>query len=119
MISDYILDEALACIAKDASRLDICSEMPKLYADVARMSIGHKSVPSLSPPESCESGRMVVVSAIDDGTVTRAGTPAWWCLTGQGRLLVCELLDPKFSVRVMPGIAFTLPSIRIRLVAAH
>ena len=119
MISDYILDEALACIAKDASRLDICSEMPKTYADVARMSIGHKPVPSISPPENSDGGRMVVVAQIDDGTVTRAGTPTYWCLTGQGRLLVCELLDPKFPVRVMPGIAFTLPSIRIRLVAAH
>ena len=119
MIATYILDEALACIANDASRLDICSEMPKLYADVARLSIGHKSVPAVSSPENCEGGRMVVVASIEDGTVTRAGTPTYWCLTGQSRILVCDLLDPEFPVRVLPGIAFTLPSIRIRLVAAH
>ena len=78
MIATYILDEALACIANDASRLDICSEMPKLYADVARLSIGHKSVPAVSSPENCEGGRMVVVASIEDGTVTRAGTPTYW-----------------------------------------
>lgn len=119
MIAAHVLDDALNCIVRDASRLDILSGAPGSYADVARLSLGNKTVPALSPPEDCEGGRMVVVAPIEDGTVTRKGAPAYWCLTGQGRLLVCEPLDTRAAVQVVPGINFTLPSIRIRLVAGH
>lgn len=119
MFSDLVLDEALNCLVWDASRLDICLSRPATFAEVAKVSIGYKTVPQLTGPEPCEGGRMVVLAAISDGIATKQGEGKFWCLTGQGRLLVCEPLDTKQGVKLVPGIAFTLPLIRIRMVAMH
>jgi hypothetical protein len=119
MIADHVLDQALATILRDASRLDICSDKPMDHANVAKLSLGHKTVPKLGGPEACEGGRMLVVAPIDDGMVTKKGEPKYWCLTGQGRLLCCEPLNTQAKVALIPGIAFTLPPIRIRMVSPN
>lgn len=124
MIAHSILDEALACIITDASRLDICSGEPRAYADVAKLSLGHKTLPKLSGPVDVAAGasgaagaggRAAVIGAIDDGLVTNKGAPKYWCLTGQGKLLVCEPLGNTAPIQVVAGIAFVLPSIHIRI----
>jgi hypothetical protein len=114
-IDDVSLDLALARIARDASRLDMTSECPASYADVARVSLGHKIGPQVSAPEACKNGRQITIAAIDDGTATAKGTPKYWCLTGQGRLLACDELDSADPF--ISGIAFVLPSICVKLLA--
>ena len=116
MIAHAVFDDALACVIREASRLDICSSAPLSYADVVKSSLGHKSVPHMSGPVDVPGGRAAVVGAIDDGTVTGKGSAKYWCLTGNGRLLACESLGNKDPIILIPGISFTLPTIHVRLV---
>lgn len=119
MIADHVFDQALATILRDASRLDLCTACPTDHASVAKLSMGHKTAPKIGAPEACEGGRMLVVAPVEDGTVTKKGEPKYWCLTGQGRLLCCEPLNTQIKVALIPGIAFTLPPIRIRMVSPN
>lgn len=115
MIDSSVLDAALARVIALTSRIDITIDKPSSYADVAKVSLGYRTVPMLTGPEDCDGGRQVVVGVIEDGIVTARGTPRYWCLTGQSRLLWCgETLLDQPPVMVVPGIAFKLPSIRLR-----
>lgn len=116
MIAHAVFDEALACVIREASRLDICSGQPATMADVAKLSLGHKTVPQMSGPVDVPGGRAAVVGAIENGQVTGKGNATYWCLSGNGRLLACEPLGNRDRIALVPGIAFTLPSIHVALV---
>lgn len=122
MIADDILDVALGEILSTASQLDLTTTECRTFADVAAGSIGYRRAPTLIGPQAGERGRQIVIAQIDDGVATKRGEPKYWCLTGMSLLLACGELsrNPDRPVVLVPGIAFLLPSIRIRLVSgAH
>lgn len=110
LIADYIFDLALAGLAGDVDRLDICSQEPTTYAEAtSTYTLGNKASPSVgSPADRTPSGRKVIVSAITDGTVTDTDTATHWALsdTGNSRLLATGELSS--SQVVTSGNTFTL-----------
>jgi hypothetical protein len=109
MIADYALDAALERIAADASRIDITTSKPSTYADVMRSSLGYTTAFKVSRPRACSGGRCCDVTAGSDGTVTKAGTPRYWVITGKGHLLACgEITDAR---AVSTDMMFRLPPV--------
>jgi hypothetical protein len=114
MIGDDILDAGLKEVAKLASRVDLCSAEPTTFGQATgTASLGYTGQFTISAPQACSDGRKVVVSKIEDGTITRRGRPTWWAVTGQSKLLATgEIVD---GLDVQPGALFRLPPLDIEL----
>lgn len=113
MIADAALDAALAHIRETGSRIDMLSRKADSYEEAMAASIGYTTQFEISGPQSTRTGRKCVIGGIGDGTVTRAGKPICWVLTGQGRLLAGGAIAnaPAYA----PGIAFRLPPLECAL----
>jgi hypothetical protein len=107
MIADYALDAALERIASDASRIDITSSRPTNYQAVMQSSLGYTTTFKVTAPRSDGACRACDITNISEGAATRAGTPAYWAVTGKGHLLACGPI--KNARAVVPGLPFKLP----------
>jgi hypothetical protein len=107
-LHDDVLDDGLQALTDAASKvLHICSAQPSSFANVASVTLGNKTPPTVGAPEDrAGSGRKVVVSAITDGEVTATATATHWAIVDATRLLATNTLSA--SQAVTDGNAFTL-----------
>lgn len=112
MIEDATLAAGLAYLKSKAERIDLCTHRPA-SASAARNSVGYTTGFKVGTPEPCTGGMCCIIDVSSPGTVTKDATPYWWALTGDGELLATGKLTN--AQRLVPGIAFTLPSIECEL----
>lgn len=114
-LNDDVLDDGLNDLTSNGNRLDICSQEPATYAEATgTYTLGNKTNPTIGSPEArTPSGRKVVVSAINDGSVTDTDTAAYWAIsdTSGERLLAAGSLNE--GQVVTDGNTFTLTSFDI------
>lgn len=82
-IADTVLDNGLQYLTDNGTRLDICSQEPKTFAEAtSTYTLGNKTGMTLgSPTARSPSGRKVVIPAISDGSVTASGTATHYAIT--------------------------------------
>ena len=107
-LSPNILDNGLAYLVTNGTRLDICSVEPATYAQVVTYSLGNKSGISIGAPGNrTPTGRKVTVAAITNGAITATDTAGFYAITnGSNELLVAKSLAA--SQGVTSGNTFTL-----------
>jgi hypothetical protein len=115
VLHDDVLDNGLQALTDAASKvLHICSAQPSSFANVASVTLGNKTPPTVgAPQDGVTNGRRVVVSAITDGAVTGTGTASHWALVDGSRLLAANTLSAPQGVT--DGNAFTLGAIDITI----
>jgi len=111
-----VLDNGLSGLAA-ATVLHICASEPATYAEVAGVTLGNKTPPTVSAPGArAGGGRKVVVSAITDGAVTADGTASHYAIVDGTRLLAANTLAA--GQVVTNGNPFALPPIDIGIPGA-
>ena len=113
VLHDDVLDDGLQALTDATSKvLHITSAQPSSFGNVAAVTLGNKTPPTVGAPEArAGSGRKVVVSAITDGAVTGTGTASHWALVDGARLLASNTLSA--SQAVTSGNVFTLAAFDI------
>lgn len=116
IITDYVLDLAIAEFNTNGDRVDILSSEPTDWAGVVANTLGNKLTPTISTPvDGNTSGRMATVSAFADGTVTSAGTATHWSVSDNGtRLLAAGPLAASLGVVLGPPFSLTEFDIEIQ-----
>ena len=118
-LNDRVLDNGLTVLDTEATRLDICTDLPATYAEATTTyTKGNKTSLDVGSPAARDpSGRKVTVAAITDGTVTGDGTVAYWAITDtdNSRLLAAGELDTPKAVAT--GNTFTLEAFDIGIPA--
>lgn len=97
-IADYILDAALSKLDTEANRIDVCSQEPTSYAEIATYTLGNETTISIgAPADRTPNGRKVTVAAVTDGTTTGTGTVTHWAIsdTVNSRLLATGAIAPS------------------------
>jgi hypothetical protein len=117
-LNDAVLDNGLAYIVSNGSRLDICSQQPANYTEAtSTYTLGNKtSLSAGSLQDGASSGRRTVIPAITDGTVSGTGTASHWAYsktTATAALLAAQALSS--SQAVTNGNTFTLDAISITI----
>lgn len=105
-LHDDVMDNGLQVLTDDVTTLHYCSAEPIDFADAGTLSLGNKSGPTVSAPQSRAGisappdGRMVTVSAIGDGAATATGTITHYALTdtGTSRLLAAQAVAVPMAV---------------------
>jgi hypothetical protein len=89
-LNDNVLDNGLAWLVTNGTRLDICSQEPTTYAQAtSTYTLGNKTSLSIgSPGARTPTGRKVTVAAITNGTVTGTATATHWAITNGSNALV-------------------------------
>lgn len=113
MIGTAALDAALNHIRDTASRLDICSSLPRTYAETMAASLGFTQTFTVSKPRDCDGGRCIDVTDIRDGKTTRNGLPMFWVLTGKSQILAADRITD--GRQLTQGLGFMLPAIEVEL----
>lgn len=107
---------ALADIAKAADRLDVTTSEPKTVTDATEtLSLGYRLKPKIGAIERANGALELSIGPVEDGMVLRAGKPAWWALTGNGRLLAAAPVTSERSLRI--GVAWALDKVTINAMA--
>lgn len=117
-LSDNAMDNGLAYLTSNGTRIDICSSAPVSVAEATTSkSLGYKAGLAVgSPANGAVSGRKVQVPAITDGVVNVNGTATHWALTDVStptELLAWGTLSA--SQVVTAGNTFTLDAIDITI----
>lgn len=83
IVSDTVLDAALAIFDTGSTRLDICSALPTNFTEAtSTFTLGNKTGITVgAPADGSPNGRSVAVSAITDGNVTGTGDATHYALT--------------------------------------
>jgi hypothetical protein len=117
VLHDDVLDDGLQALTDATSKvLHICSAEPSSFANVASVTLGNKTPPTVGAPEArAGSGRKVVVSAITDGAVTATATATHYAIVDGSRLLAANTLAA--SQGVTDGNVFTLAAFDIGIPA--
>jgi len=115
-LNDDVLDNGLAYVVTNGSRLDICSQEPANYTEAtSTYTLGNKtSLTAGSLQNGASSGRRTVIPAITDGSVTGTGTATHWAYSktsATAALLAAQALSS--SQAVTSGNTFTLDAISI------
>ena len=112
-LNDNVLDNGLAWLVTNGTKLDICSAEPATYAQIATYTLGNKTSLSIgSPAARSPSGRKVAVPAISDGSVTATGTAAYYAISN-GTNTLCAAGSLSASQGVTNGNTFTLTTFDI------
>lgn len=116
-LSDSVLDNGLAYIITNGTRIDICTQQPANYTEAtSTYTKGNKTGLTCTGPADHTSGRKATVPAITDGAVTGDGTVSHWALTKPTtttELLAAQALTA--SQAVTNGNTFTLDAIIIAI----
>ena len=82
-LNNDVLDNGLAYMTAQASRIDICSQEPATYTEAtSTYTLGNKTSYSVGSPEArTPSGRKVVAAAVTDGSVTDTATATHWAIS--------------------------------------
>lgn len=82
-LDDAALDNGLAYLTTNGSRIDICSQEPANYTEAtSTYTLGNKTGLAVGAAQNGDvSGRKVVVPAITDGAVTASGMASHWALS--------------------------------------
>ena len=115
-LNDDVLDNGLAYVVSNGSRLDICSQQPANYTEAtSTYTLGNKtSLTAGSLQNGASSGRRTVIPAITDGSVTGTGTATHWAYSktsATAALLAAQALSS--SQAVTSGNSFSLDAISI------
>ena len=113
-LNDDVLDNGLAYVVSNGSRLDICSQQPANYTEAtSTYTLGNKtSLTAGALQDGASSGRRTVIPAITDGSVTGTGTATHWAYSktsATAALLAAQALSS--SQAVTSGNSFTLDAI--------
>jgi hypothetical protein len=96
---DAAKDAALNYVRSNATVLHVCSSEPTSFANVASVTLGNKSAPTINAPEDATGGgRKIVCAAVTDGTVTGDGTGSHWALVSGTELLAANALAATQSL---------------------
>lgn len=114
-LNNRVLDLGLTTLIAETTRLTILAAAPTDYVSATTPALGAKPGVTVVGPQNAASGRMAVVGPISDGSVSVAGTAAFWALVDDSgsRLLASAPLSDPLPVAV--GNAFTLTSFNITL----
>lgn len=117
-LSDNVLDNGLAYIVTNGSRLDICSQQPANYTEAtSTYTLGNKtSLSAGSLQNGASSGRRTIIPAITDGTVTGTDDATHWAYSktsATAELLAAQSLSSGQAVTT--GNVFTLDAISITI----
>lgn len=116
MIELTLMRSALTEIAKAADRLDVTSGEPKTYRDATdTMSLGYRMHPPIGSIKEDGKALELPIGKIEDGVVLRAGTPKYWVLSGDGRVLASAPVTIDRPLRI--GVAWALADVKIRVEA--
>ena len=115
-LNDDVLDNGLAYVVSNGSRLDICSQQPANYTEAtSTYTLGNKtSLTAGALQDGASSGRRTVMPAITDGSVTGTGTATHWAYSktsATAALLAAQALSS--SQAVTSGNSFSLDAISI------
>ena len=115
-LNDDVLDNGLAYVVSNGSRLDICSQQPANYTEAtSTYTLGNKtSLTAGALQDGASSGRRTVIPAITDGSVTGTDTATHWAYSktsATAALLAAQALSS--SQAVTSGNSFTLDAISI------
>ena len=115
-LNDDVLDNGLAYVVSNGSRLDICSQQPANYTEAtSTYTLGNKtSLTAGALQDGASSGRRTVIPAITDGSVTGTGTATHWAYSktsATAALLAAQALSS--SQAVTSGNSFSLDAISI------
>lgn len=118
-LEDRVLDLGLNVLDAEATGIYICAAEPDTYAKATTTALlGYKTWAAgsaVGSPSAGSPGRQVTTTNITDGTITTAGTAAWWaiCDTVSSRLLAHQSLAATQVVAA--GNTFTLAPFNIKM----
>ena len=116
-LTDSIMDNGLAYMISNGSRLDICTQQPANYTEAtSTYTKGNKTSLTSTGPADHTSGRKATIPAITDGAVTGDGTVTHWGYsktTATTELLAAQSLTG--SQAVTNGNTFTLDAIIVSI----
>lgn len=100
-LSPNVRDSGLSYLSTHGARVDICSQAPATYADVATYSLGnYTAVTWTGPATTSGDARKLTMDAMTAaGSVTATGNATHYAITdGVGELLVVNALSATVSV---------------------
>lgn len=108
-----VLDGALNVIVNASAKvLHLCSAQPTDFSNVASVTLGNKTNPTVSNPQArSPSGRRIEIAAFTDGSTTASGTATHWAITDGSRLLATSALAAP--VPVTSGETFVFPAFSV------
>lgn len=117
-IEDLVLDGGLTILDTVPTTINICSGEPTTYALATTTSfLGAKTFAAGSvfgaPAAGAPNGRKVSSVTVTDGSISTAGTAAWWAITNTGTLFAHGSLQATQVVSA--GNSFTLAVFDIRI----
>ena len=89
-VEDYILDNGLHVLNTECNRITLCETEPTTFDEAAiTMSLGFKAFATFGAfgvpePSTNPAGEKVTLTFINDGTVSRSGTAAYWAAVDIG-----------------------------------
>ena len=115
-LSPNVRDQGLDYLVAHGSRLDILSQAPLSYADIATYSLGNYTSVSYTGPVtvSGDSRKVTVDAQAAGGSITATGLASYYCISdGVSELLVVNALNANVGV-ANPG-TFSSTAIDITL----
>lgn len=114
-LNDRVLDNGLTVLDTEATRLDICTDLPATFTEATvTYTKGNKTSLSIGSPAAKDGGgRKVTVEAISDGTVTGDGTVDYWAITDTDNSRLLAAGDLSEAKAVASGNTFTLAAFDI------
>ncbi|WP_406646890.1 hypothetical protein QEZ52_00365 [Aliisedimentitalea scapharcae] len=88
-LNDSVLDNGLAWIQTNGTRIDICSQEPTTYTEATSThTLGNDTVSVVAPADYAPDGRKVTVSAVSEASVTATGDASHWAITDGSSVLI-------------------------------
>lgn len=87
-LNTSIMDNGLSWLKTNGVRLDICSDEPTSFAEVATYTLGNRIVSMTGPFNLLSGGRKVTVPTSAIGTVSGDGTASYWAITDDDSILI-------------------------------
>ena len=111
-----VYDNGLNEIVNNANSLHLLNADPGvIFANIATMTLGNKSSPTINTPENHTTGRKITIESISNGSTTATGTASHYALvdTTSSRILASGPVDSVVSLT--SGVDFTTNSIYIAI----
>lgn len=112
MICKSMIHDMLGAIAAKAKRLDVTERQPQSVSDLESACIGYRMTPRISSVKDTSSGAEIEIGPVTDGVVMKAGTPKYWVLSSDDKILATGDIGSSKKLRV--GVAWTMPAVKIQ-----
>lgn len=112
MIDKSMIRDVLGAIASKAKRIDVTERKPSAVSDLEGACLGYRMSPKISAVKDTSDGGEIEIGPVSDGVVMKAGTPKYWVLSSDDKILAIGPIGSSKSLRI--GVAWTMPAVKIQ-----